>query len=142
MARLLEFLECPQYLRKLLFPLSSTFQHAGLMNPLGQFSIYAKVYAAANEVCNRIIIETGESPFGKQVAHKFYLLIFLNNPTELGKFSLSMCENFHLVQHSLTIYLQTWVYDTSDFLAKLVYVVDSYSRSYHLPSMSTQFIRD
>ncbi|VDM41842.1 unnamed protein product [Toxocara canis] len=34
MARILEFLECPQYLRKTLFPLQKSLQNAGVLNPL------------------------------------------------------------------------------------------------------------
>lgn len=34
MAKILEYLECPQYLRKNLFPLHSDLQFAGLLNPL------------------------------------------------------------------------------------------------------------
>ncbi|MFH4976922.1 hypothetical protein AB6A40_003631 [Gnathostoma spinigerum] len=34
LARILEFLECPQYLRKSLFPLQKTLKFAGILNPL------------------------------------------------------------------------------------------------------------
>ena len=34
MAKILEYLECPQYLRKTLFPLHADLQFAGLLNPL------------------------------------------------------------------------------------------------------------
>uniref|UniRef100_A0A915ASM1 Methyltransferase n=1 Tax=Parascaris univalens TaxID=6257 RepID=A0A915ASM1_PARUN len=34
MARILEFLECPQYLRKTLFPLQRALKNAGVLNPL------------------------------------------------------------------------------------------------------------
>lgn len=34
MARILQYLECPQYLRKLLFPKHADLQYAGLLNPL------------------------------------------------------------------------------------------------------------
>lgn len=34
LANLLQYLECPQYLRKYLFPIHSDLQFAGLMNPL------------------------------------------------------------------------------------------------------------
>lgn len=34
MARILEFLECPQYLRKSIFPIHNSLQFAGLLNPL------------------------------------------------------------------------------------------------------------
>ncbi|VDK43257.1 unnamed protein product [Anisakis simplex] len=34
MARILEFLECPQYLRKTLFPLQKSLKNAGVLNPL------------------------------------------------------------------------------------------------------------
>ncbi|KAM3723837.1 putative methyltransferase C9orf114 [Dirofilaria immitis] len=34
LARILEFMECPQYLRKILFPLQKTLKYAGILNPL------------------------------------------------------------------------------------------------------------
>lgn len=34
MARILEYLECPQYLRRFLFPIQKHLQYAGLLNPL------------------------------------------------------------------------------------------------------------
>ena len=34
LGRILQYLECPQYLRKMLFPRSPDLQHAGLLNPL------------------------------------------------------------------------------------------------------------
>ncbi|EJD75089.1 deoxyribose-phosphate aldolase [Loa loa] len=34
LARILEFMECPQYLRKTLFPLQKTLRYAGILNPL------------------------------------------------------------------------------------------------------------
>lgn len=34
MAKILEFMECPQYLRKALFPLQKTLKYAGVLNPL------------------------------------------------------------------------------------------------------------
>ena len=34
LARLLQYLECPQYLRKLLFPVHADLRYAGLLNPL------------------------------------------------------------------------------------------------------------
>uniref|UniRef100_A0A8R1Y2A5 Uncharacterized protein n=2 Tax=Onchocerca TaxID=6281 RepID=A0A8R1Y2A5_ONCVO len=34
LARILEFMECPQYLRKTLFPLQKTLKYAGILNPL------------------------------------------------------------------------------------------------------------
>ncbi|VDN89562.1 unnamed protein product [Brugia pahangi] len=34
LAKILEFMECPQYLRKTLFPLQKTLKYAGILNPL------------------------------------------------------------------------------------------------------------
>ncbi|CAG9539586.1 unnamed protein product [Cercopithifilaria johnstoni] len=34
LAKILEFMECPQYLRKVLFPLQKTLRYAGILNPL------------------------------------------------------------------------------------------------------------
>ena len=34
MARLLQYLECPQYLRKFFFPIHQDLQYAGILNPL------------------------------------------------------------------------------------------------------------
>lgn len=34
LGRLLQYLECPQYLRKHVFPLHKDLQYAGLLNPL------------------------------------------------------------------------------------------------------------
>uniref|UniRef100_A0A0R3RWM1 Methyltransferase C9orf114 homolog n=1 Tax=Elaeophora elaphi TaxID=1147741 RepID=A0A0R3RWM1_9BILA len=34
LAKILEFMECPQYLRKVLFPLQKTLKYAGILNPL------------------------------------------------------------------------------------------------------------
>lgn len=34
LARILQYLECPQYLRKTLFPIHQSLQYAGLLNPL------------------------------------------------------------------------------------------------------------
>ena len=34
MARILQFMECPQYLRKYLFPIHADLQYAGVMSPL------------------------------------------------------------------------------------------------------------
>lgn len=34
LARILQYLECPQYLRKYFFPIHKDLQYAGLLNPL------------------------------------------------------------------------------------------------------------
>lgn len=34
LARILQYLECPQYLRKHIFPIHNDLQYAGLLNPL------------------------------------------------------------------------------------------------------------
>jgi methyltransferase len=34
MARIFEYLECPQYLRKDIFPIHESLKYAGLLNPL------------------------------------------------------------------------------------------------------------
>jgi methyltransferase len=42
LCRILQYLECPQYLRKYFFPIHKDLRHAGLLNPLDAPNHYRK----------------------------------------------------------------------------------------------------